>query len=86
MREFLLIPLSDYRQMENSQLEKSNENSITKNQILTNETLAPNVILDVFNRMIKNQRKGNDASLGSNSSEIEKMRNNLSKVENLGIF
>ena len=74
MREYLLIPASDYRR-----LEKSNDDSISKNQILSNDALSSNVILDIFNRIVKNQRVGNAATLGSNSLGVEDMGNVVSK-------
>ena len=74
MREYLLIPASDYRR-----LEKSNDDSISKNQILSNDALSSNVVLDIFNRIVKNQRVGNAATLGSNSLGVEDMGNVVSK-------
>ena len=83
MKEYYLIPVGEYNLMEKSKVDSSN-----KTRLLSNESLSTNVILDLFNRMIKNDRLGNEAGIGSemspNITKNDRLENEISPNRTLG--
>ena len=82
MKEYYLIPVGEFNQMDKSKLLSTN-----KNNIFSNNTLPSNVILDVYNQHVRGERMGNSVApkseIFSNGGILNENLENISNGGNL---